>query len=738
MDRGCQCFVDCDHSETLFPIARRLQRLVFYVDVLQLDLDTAIRLFTRHRLWTALVRVYCALRDYTSPLELLTGESTELARKCSTGVEKPLVECRLVKKLFFFLHRCFELRPFPLDSKDGPGMVPPGLNAIPELLQCIFRPDSSTSCGTSAPPLFVRLLRLSPFGFFTALSVLYTSPSAGRAIQKNSLGENPWVLGDEPLSLSSLFHATECAVELALSQSSHENHFLPSNVEIEFSWFVARAAAKNTLAIPAQRHDQAVEHLFASGQTGGDVSSPALVCHSSEEAQQLLIGMVANQPALTDEKRSELTTKSVQAGFFSVASWLYEENRAYDRALDCQMRDDRLREGIFEYIICKLAEMSNDQNCSTAFVDATLNRLSRLVAIDEERCAAMVCEQFANLVEHDRVLTGLKGYPQIELQYLENLLLQPRGSHWNNMKEQQAFFDSHVVRYVELLCALTPASVLPFLVDNEMLPLRECLELCRRHCVTDASVHLLERTGDFEAVLELFLGDYEVAIDQLCSSFMDVKDQNRALISQVAKRLAAAKEMHEMCGEVSSESWWEGFQHGHRCVDLLEHANQLSSRNSNLMMQSQLEELWFGVLKCTIQRQERVSQSNNTSKRHSGLAMALADLLSRVMTGVLMYLSLPRSLQRVCSEFSNSALGIWKKPLDSMLSGLSFQQGLLQAAKAVAAQDVVAPFMTLKRRGSQGVRVGPGNCVVSPTGALKVSMVVREVRGARLDLLTPS
>ena len=72
--------MDCDHHPSLFPTARRLQRFVLSVDVSQLDLNLAIRLFTQHRLWTALIYVYASLRDYVSPLELLVGECARLVK----------------------------------------------------------------------------------------------------------------------------------------------------------------------------------------------------------------------------------------------------------------------------------------------------------------------------------------------------------------------------------------------------------------------------------------------------------------------------------------------------------------------------------------------------------------------------------------------------------------------------------------------------------------------------------
>ncbi|CAE8596546.1 unnamed protein product, partial [Polarella glacialis] len=152
-------FLDCDHCPHLFPTARRLQQLVLCVDVSRLDLNLAIRLFTQHRLWTALVHVYCALGDYVSPLELLVGECGQLAKKCPTVEgsfsamgEAPLIHCLLVRKLFFFLHRCFEMRAFPLDPKDGVGMVQPSANSIADLLRCIFRTSEGQQQAAAGSP----------------------------------------------------------------------------------------------------------------------------------------------------------------------------------------------------------------------------------------------------------------------------------------------------------------------------------------------------------------------------------------------------------------------------------------------------------------------------------------------------------------------------------------------------------------------------------------------------------
>lgn len=779
-------FVDCDHCGSLFPVARRLQQLVFYVDIAQIDLNCAIRLFTQHRLWTALVHIYCALRDYTSPLELLVGECTQLVRQgLSKTVEQegggdaatrrdrdeeaPLLQCRLVRKLFFFLRRAFELRPFPLDVRDGTGMASPPPTAVLELLRSIFKKDLATA-GTAesrprAPPTFYRLLRLSPMMFFDVLSLLFTSPAASHTIQSHGAAQaaaavakaaavaaaaaasaaagataeaaavapanaNSAADGEAPvlgsgrdgsviaLSLGGLFEAVEAALEASLAQAKEEGQPLPSHTHAEFLWFVARAAPKAHEMLSKARLAEVLEHLLAPSEAA--VGPRRRSGRGDEEAQQLLVGVLAAQD-LSKEHRDACVAKAMQRGFYEVASWVHEENGEFDRALDCRMRDDQLREGIFEYIISRLA--AGDAKRSAALVEATLQRLPGLLAVDAERCAAMVCEQVASIADHDRVLQRLEGQQQIELQYLETLLVRRHRSHWKSQEEQQAFFDGHVVRYIELLCSLTPAAVLPFLRQNEALPLRECLELCRRHTVVDGSVYLLERTGDFEAVMELLLGDYGKSLEQLQAALAD--EGSRTAVSSALKRLAAtSKEARpsEPAGApaASGPPWWEGVASIERSVELLEQVHELCTRNSNLMTASQLEELWFGVLRRTIRQQEAVSAVKGTSKRHACHAAALTELSSRTMAGVLAYLSLPRALERIASEFGSSALSIWQQPLQSMLSGLSFQQGLLEAANAVVAQDIIRPFMSIKRRGSRGVRVSPRSCVPVAPGQVRV------------------
>merc|ERR1712050_824268 len=104
-------------------------------------------------------------------------------------------------------------------------------------------------------------------------------------------------------------------------------------------------------------------------------------------------------------------------------------------------------------------------------------------------------------------------------------LRQP--SDWKSTEERQRFIDAHVMRYIELLCSIAPGTVLPLIKKSGNIPLYQCLELCRKHGVTDACIHLLERTGDFEPLLNMFLSDYDKALTDFQYSF----ERNSATVS---------------------------------------------------------------------------------------------------------------------------------------------------------------------------------------------------------------
>merc|ERR1712232_1135731 len=88
--------------------------------------------------------------------------------------------------------------------------------------------------------------------------------------------------------------------------------------------------------------------------------------------------------------------------------------------------------------------------------------------------------------------------------------------------------------------------------------------------------------------------------------FTEPSQKEKEAVSRSVRRLSKGARHSENEAE-DDAPWWEGLEDARRCVDLLENADDMSGRNSQLMTAAQLEELWLGFLGHTIKWQERVS-----------------------------------------------------------------------------------------------------------------------------------
>ncbi|CAD7952102.1 unnamed protein product [Amoebophrya sp. A120] len=199
-----------------FESALHLTRLVISSrnDLFRLDLNLAIRILTQFRCYTALIYVYLATKDFTSPLELLVGECTRIFNKskrksnvnspantppgvnimettsaaagrgtsCSPRnqpssedvriIEPALCEFLLVRKLYHFL----------LSSLSGSsflaGTEPPTSVEIRDVLKRIFL-RRKTDVADAPPDMFAKIMNLSPVSLFRSFAQLFSLSSGG-------------------------------------------------------------------------------------------------------------------------------------------------------------------------------------------------------------------------------------------------------------------------------------------------------------------------------------------------------------------------------------------------------------------------------------------------------------------------------------------------------------------------------------------------------------------------------
>ena len=71
------------------------------------------------------------------------------------------------------------------------------------------------------------------------------------------------------------------------------------------------------------------------------------------------------------------------------------------------------------------------------------------------------------------------------------------------------------------MCKTKPTSVFPYLREANDYRIDECLDICQRYRITDATAWLLERQGDILAAYSLIHGTVMERIKELNQGFID-------------------------------------------------------------------------------------------------------------------------------------------------------------------------------------------------------------------------
>jgi hypothetical protein len=147
--------------------------------------------------------------------------------------------------------------------------------------------------------------------------------------------------------------------------------------------------------------------------------------------------------------------------------------------------------------------------------NTTLANIQELILIDSVQTSSLVIQCFNE--QHATVLKALEAFPQVQYNYLKAILSNKEKSNNNNntsnatsnesaMYSNNAAITSDVlVLYIKLLAKYNPENVYFYLVSHDNYPLDSCLKICQDAKLTEATIYLLERTGDVSGALALQL-----------------------------------------------------------------------------------------------------------------------------------------------------------------------------------------------------------------------------------------
>lgn len=734
------------------------QRIMWHVDPEALDINQALGLCQRQRLFDALIYVYTrSMRDYVSPVvELLAlvrriqwsrqtrpnriGEYDEGYATAPTGDEDIEATVPDAYKIYAFLSQALAGLSYP--SKDP------------------------------LPYADAVLARNSLYSFiFSGCTLVWPEPG-GRAVLTSDVED-----AVEPsypyLRLLLQFDAEAMldALDLAFEESYLEDD-IPGKP-------LTRQQIVNLLldVMTAQRDFSPVDRTFLNIFLARNLPKyPQYIKLSPKALQSILVGLAGDEDQSTTEDRQlaveyllsvyvptdseSMVALFEQARFFRILRSIYRGERRWAALASTYLRDPDIGYDTFAYLreTLRLASRAGAEQ-KQELVQVLLDAVTSLVQADEDGLQQTADLMDAFLPEHHAaVLVQLASSPWRQFAYLR-FLLEPAysfGPDASSSAEHERPPSSHLDRaqklqYLALLCTHERDHVIRFLKSDTAAGLAETadvMQICADREVFDALVWSMDRSGRTGEALDMadetlgsrvdlivrgLLGgeeadDQELDANETSDAFGGERDLLKNLVLQIA---AILKVFIQICAQTSTGP-------------VPSAATKSGTVATNGMTG---EDLWFRLL-CsavtTVQAIKTVatppdpSASDRSSKRRtsiassiiihddsprtlSPLALEVLDSLiptvlsALVSTNSTAHVSFPNLMRRLIDSNARSiaadrSYAEFKGIVTSMLETYVFEGELLTITSKITAQDLFAHVAELEKEHQRGWRFGGGRC----------------------------
>ena len=375
--------------------------------------------------------------------------------------------------------------------------------------------------------------------------------------------------------------------------------------------------------------------------------------------------------------------------------------RHFSCAIDCYLEDDdyEFRKEVFAYAKKECSGMSDDTDTDpaeqkeldvaapTTMRKALAAKMADLVHLDSLLTAELVAELFVD--ELDGVVNSLELEDGGEAQFM---FLQAIISGDLNQMDSVAgaVLSAHLTmehhhKYLGLMAQLHPDLVYEYLSSHDNYRPEECLQLCQKHDIADASAYLLERMGNVSSALQLILQTLESRMMGLKRTIRGMgteffrQHSARTLTQRWKKRDPDSSEMFD-----KQEKEVEGLKR------ILVVALDLCERNSGTFS-SRTEhgsQLWFNVLDRLINAKGFLRLSKEQPGHAKVMAGVLSELLRLTMQRMVSSVPLPDLVRKVTSDHSGSRLGELREMIESLLSTYGLELNVFSGAVNVFHHDV--------------------------------------------------
>ena len=712
-----------------------VERCLLHMDCTIMDFDSILTLLRVNEMYSALFYVFNqGLDDYVTPLEILlekvfseadAGAVSPTRRR--DGVLQNDFE-RLGYKAILYLQSCFHGKTFPQEKTLEPEERAHSIKL--ELLQFLTQESFSPSPHVKKPvnllplvgqrslpfPYMRILLLVDPRGMLDTLSLALDSADSFLLRPRATSDVDGWVDGGSSSNngqQSQLPDKQEIMVDLAailLPKSSKDQTLQESNV------FQSRGAVNAFLDFAAKyvmngavQVDKTITFMMLTRVSGQYSAAKDPTDRRSLQRQAMDILSALPRDSYDPDKvlgvfnRSRMHRAALLLHQQVASSWHEADlddiglrSRHFLSAIDCYIGDDDpvFRMDVFDYIkkecsggISENTQSDEDSSQPTSLRGALFARLSALVHLDALMTARLVAELFDD--DLDRVIRALEANDGGEGQFL---FLQAIES--GDLVEADPVAGSvlnltieHHHKYLELMARLHPEMVYDYLSTHDNYRTEECLRLCEKFDIADASAYLLERMGNVSSALQLILQTLETRMMGLKRTIRGmgvdtIRQQANRRFSQgrhAAAVVLPTKQVRDVDGVRRILVV---------ALDLCErNSGTFASNSENSDSKFKHGELWFNVLDRLINAKGFLRLSKEQPEHANVMAGVLSELLRLTMQRMVSSVPLSDLVRKVTADHSGSRIGELREMVEGLLATYGYELKVFKGAMTVFQQD---------------------------------------------------
>ena len=533
----------------------KAEALVWHLDPMSLDINQAIRLCKKRKLWDALIYVYTrALKDYISPIVELLGLVREV-QKLRILTARHGLGAEAEARLEDLAPNAYKIFPYLAATLSGQAF--PSQNALPAA-------EASSAKADIYPFLFDGRSRLWPSG--PEGKLVLTAEEEG--------GVEPTypylrlLLRFDP---ESLLHTLDIAFED--SYLNDDNQGMGRLVII-----------KILLEMLATPHLSSADATFIRIFIARNVPKyPQFIQMPPSSLHSVLVGLAMDTDPDTREDRQlaaeyllssytphegdKLLQTFEEAGFYRILRhWRWQEKQWVPLVKTYFDDPEITTVNMFSSLNEVLAAARNKTQLPVEVVQVVLDAIPQLLEIDVVQTALMMDKYLAN--EHHEALKALESTPTLQFRYLRSLLqpqlvemdgtgarLTKRPSKKVDETSKQLFFS--------LLCRFDPAGVASALetLPTDTTDWTRVVPVLKENRVYDAVLWALDMQGKDEEVFDALTEAYESEASEL-SRLLDEdlafgdginEGEARGKLEDVIERLQRTGRMGvQLCEKVNS------------------------------------------------------------------------------------------------------------------------------------------------------------------------------------------